>query len=171
MDAPQPDLTDFFTDIAIIDQLVRTLRERRLPPGLSTAGFGLINHMVRTGQETASPAALARALQVTRGAVTGVLHKLTAEGFVTLEPDPTDGRGKKVRITPAGMAAREAALADGRGKKARITPAGMAAREAALASVAPLAARFEVEMDVEAIRRIHPVIREVRDYLDRNREG
>ncbi len=149
MDAPQPDLTDFFTDIAIIDQLVRTLRERRLPPGLSTAGFGLINHMVRTGQETASPAALARALQVTRGAVTGVLHKLTAEGFVTLEPDPTDGRGKKVRITPAGMAAREAALA----------------------SVAPLAARFEVEMDVEAIRRIHPVIREVRDYLDRNREG
>ena len=149
MDAPQPDLTDFFTDIAIIDQLVRTLRERRLPPGLSTAGFGLINHMVRTGQETASPAALARALQVTRGAVTGVLHKLTAEGFVTLEPDPTDGRGKKVRITPAGMAAREAALA----------------------SVAPLAARFEVEMDVEAIRRIHPVIRDVRDYLDRNREG
>jgi len=149
MDAPQPDLTDFFTDIAIIDQLVRTLRERRLPPGLSMAGFGLINHMVRTGQETASPAALARALQVTRGAVTGVLHKLTAEGFVTLEPDPTDGRGKKVRITPAGMAAREAALA----------------------SVAPLAARFEVEMDVEAIRRIHPVIREVRDYLDRNREG
>ena len=149
MDAPQPDLTDFFTDIAIIDQLVRTLRERRLPPGLSTAGFGLINHMVRTGQETASPAALARALQVTRGAVTGVLHKLTAEGFVTLEPDPKDGRGKKVRITPAGMAAREAALA----------------------SVAPLAARFEVEMDVEAIRRIHPVIREVRDYLDRNREG
>ena len=149
MDAPQPDLTDFFTDIAIIDQLVRTLRERRLPPGLSTAGFGLIDHMVRTGQETASPAALARALQVTRGAVTGVLHKLTAEGFVTLEPDPTDGRGKKVRITPAGMAAREAALA----------------------SVAPLAARFEVEMDVEAIRRIHPVIREVRDYLDRNREG
>ena len=149
MDAPQPDLTDFFTDIAIIDQLVRTLRERRLPPGLSTAGFGLITHMVRTGQETASPAALARALQVTRGAVTGVLHKLTAEGFVTLEPDPTDGRGKKVRITPAGMAAREAALA----------------------SVAPLAARFEVEMDVEAIRRIHPVIREVRDYLDRNREG
>lgn len=149
MTEPRPDLTDFFTDIAIIEQLVRTLRERRLPPGLSTAGFGLINHMVRTGQETASPAALARALQVTRGAVTGVLHKLTAEGFVTLEPDPKDGRGKKVRITPAGLAARETALA----------------------SLAPLVARFEAEIDVEAIRRVHPVIREVRDYLDRNREG
>lgn len=149
MTEPRPDLTDFFTDISIIEQLVRTLRERRLPPGLSTAGFGLINHMVRTGQETASPATLARALQVTRGAVTGVLHKLTDEGFVTLEPDPRDGRGKKVRITPAGFAAREAALA----------------------SVAPLLAQFEAEMDVEAIRRIHPVIRQVRDYLDRNREG
>lgn len=149
MTEPRPDLTDFFTDIAIIEQLVRTLRERRLPPGLSTAGFGLINHMVRTGQETASPAALARALQVTRGAVTGVLHKLTAEGFVTLEPDPKDGRGKKVRITPAGLAARETALA----------------------SLAPLVARFEAEIDVEAIRRVHPVIRAVRDYLDRNREG
>lgn len=51
------DVIEFFTDIAIIEQLVRTLRERRLPPGLSMAGYGLMNHMVRTGQETASPAA------------------------------------------------------------------------------------------------------------------
>ena len=105
-----PDLIAFFTDISIIEQLVRTLMERRLPTGLSMAGFGLINHMVRTGQETASPGALARALQVTRGAITGVLHKLTAEGFVTLEPDPRDGRGKKVRLTPQGLAAREPAM-------------------------------------------------------------
>lgn len=143
------DLVEFFTDIAIIEQLVRTLMERRLPPGLSMAGYSLMNHMVRTGQETASPAALARALQVTRGAVTGVLHKLTAEGFVTLEPDPRDGRGKKVRITPAGFSAREAALA----------------------GLAPLVARFGAQMDMAALRRIHPLIRDLRDYLDRNRDG
>ena len=143
------DVIEFFTDIAIIEQLVRTLMERRLPPGLSMAGYGLMNHMVRTGQETASPAALARALQVTRGAVTGVLHKLSAEGFVILEPDPRDGRGKKVRITPAGFAVREAALA----------------------ALAPLTARFAAEMDLDALRAVHPTIRDLRNHLDRNRDG
>jgi DNA-binding MarR family transcriptional regulator len=123
--------------------------ERRLPPGLSMAGFSLINHMVRTGQETASPAALARALQVTRGAITGVLHKLTAEGFVTLEPDPRDGRGKKVRLTREGLAVREAALA----------------------GMAPLVAEFEARMDLDAIRRAHPVLRSIREDLDHRRES
>lgn len=149
MDARDPDLIAFFTDISIIEQLVRTLIERRLPPGLSMAGFGLINHMVRTGQETVSPGALARALQVTRGAITGVLHKLTAEGLVTLEPDPRDGRGKKVRLTPAGLAAREAALA----------------------GMAPLVAEFEARMDLDAIRQAHPVLRGIREDLDRHREA
>jgi DNA-binding MarR family transcriptional regulator len=144
-----PDLIAFFTDISIIEQLVRTLMERRLPPGLSMAGFSLINHMVRTGQETASPAALARALQVTRGAITGVLHKLTAEGFVTLEPDPRDGRGKKVRLTREGLAVREAALA----------------------GMAPLVAEFEARMDLDAIRRAHPVLRSIREDLDHRRES
>jgi DNA-binding MarR family transcriptional regulator len=88
-------------------------------------------------------------LQVTRGAITGVLHKLTAEGLVTLEPDPRDGRGKKVRLTPEGLAAREAALA----------------------GMAPLVAEFEARMDLEAIRRAHPALRSVREDLDRHREG
>lgn len=148
MNARDPDLIGFFTDISIIDQLVTTLIERRLPPGLSMAGFGLINHMVRTGQDSASPGALARALQVTRGAITGVLHKLRSEGFVTLEPDPRDGRGKKVRLTPAGVAARESALA----------------------GMAPLVEEFEARMDLDAIRLAHPVLRKVREDLDRNRE-
>ncbi|MFM8754750.1 MAG: MarR family winged helix-turn-helix transcriptional regulator [Phenylobacterium sp.] len=148
MSQRDPDLNAFFTDIAIIDQLMGALRSRRLPPGLSLAGFGVMNHMVRMGLETTSPAALARALQVTRGAITGVLHKLTAEGFVTLEPDPDDGRGKKVRITPAGLAARQAALD----------------------AVEPLAARLEREMDLEAIRRMHPDLRRIREYLDNNRD-
>lgn len=148
MSQRDPDLSAFFTDIAIIDQLIDALLSRRLPPGLSLAGFGVMNHMVRTGQETISPAALARALQVTRGAITGVLHKLTAEGFVTLEPNPDDGRGKKVRITPAGFAARQAALG----------------------GMEPLISRFAREMDVEAIRRMHPEIRRIREYLDNNRD-
>lgn len=148
MSQRDPDLSAFFTDIAIIDQLIDALRSRRLPPGLSLAGFGVMNHMVRTGHETTSPAALARALQVTRGAITGVLHKLEAEGFVTLEPDPDDGRGKKVRITPAGFAARQAAID----------------------ALEPLVVRFEREMDVEAIRRMHPEIRRIREYLDNNRD-
>ncbi|MFM8818983.1 MAG: MarR family winged helix-turn-helix transcriptional regulator [Phenylobacterium sp.] len=143
-----PDLNAFFTDIAIIDQLIDALFLRRLPRGLSLAGFGVLNHMIRMGQETASPAALARALQVTRGAVTGVLRKLSTEGFITLEPDPKDGRGKKVRITPAGFAAREAALQ----------------------AMAPLSDRFARDLDLNAIGRIQPDLRKIREYLDNNRD-
>lgn len=110
MATPTTTAFDFFIEVSIIDQLARTLMERRLPRGLSFAGFAVMNHMIRTGQEQASPVSIARALQVTRAAVTGVLQRLVSEGFVTLEPDPTDGRGKLVRITPSGLAARLAAI-------------------------------------------------------------
>lgn len=140
---------EFFVEVSIIDQLVRTLMERRLPRGLSVAGFAVMNHMIRTGQDEASPVSIARALQVTRAAVTGVLQKLVAEGFVTLDPDPRDGRGKLVRITPAGLAARQAAIE----------------------AIQPLLEGLVERLPDNTLGQTLPALRLVRADLDRTREA
>ncbi|MDR3511731.1 MAG: MarR family transcriptional regulator [Caulobacteraceae bacterium] len=98
-----------FSEIGMIDQLVTNRLERVLPDGLSHAQFGVLTHFCHQG-EVATPAELARAFQVTKGAMTNTLQRLEAQGFVAIEPDPQDGRRKLVAITPDGQAAHLAAL-------------------------------------------------------------
>jgi DNA-binding MarR family transcriptional regulator len=62
-------------------------------------------------RERESPAQLARAFQVTKGAMTYTLQRLEQLRYVTLEPDPNDARAKIVRMTKAGRKARDAAVA------------------------------------------------------------
>ena len=97
-------------EIGIIDQLGRTLFERVMPHGLTLPQFAVLNHFVRLGGER-SPAALARAFQVTKGTMTSTLQRLEAKRFIAVTPDPNDGRGKRVAITPAGRRARDACIA------------------------------------------------------------
>ena len=101
---------EFFVEIAVIDQLVSTEMERVLPDGVSMAAFSLLNHLVSKGGSE-SPARLAQALQVTKGAITALLKRLEARGHVTLSADPRDGRGKIVALTPEGRRMREVAVA------------------------------------------------------------
>ena len=103
----RPDV-EVFTQIAIIDQLVSNRLDRVLPEGLSHAQFGVLSRLERLGETT--PAELARGFQVTKGAITNTLQRLETQGFVTVEPDPSDGRRKRVAITPQGLAVRDAAL-------------------------------------------------------------
>lgn len=105
-------LHTLLTEINIASHLVVTRFERVQPGGLTEAQFGVLNHFARLKKEAESPSRLARAFQVTKGAMTNTLQRLEARGFVTLEPDPADGRGKIVRPTAAGLAARDAALAE-----------------------------------------------------------
>jgi DNA-binding MarR family transcriptional regulator len=100
----------FFNEVGIIEHLARTAAERLLPDGLSMAGFMALNHMVRLGREVYAPAQMAAALQVTKGAMTGTLKRLEAGGWIEVSPDPDDGRGKAVRLTPAGRAMRDTAI-------------------------------------------------------------
>ncbi len=99
-----------FNEIGIISQLSGAIMARVLPHGLSMAQFGVLNNFVRLGGER-TPAGLAEAFQVTRGAMTNTLARLEAQGFIAVRADPEDGRGKIVEITDAGRAAREEALA------------------------------------------------------------
>ncbi len=104
----RPDV-EVFTQIAIIDQLVSNRLDRVLPEGLSHAQFGVLSRLERLGETT--PAELARGFQVTKGAITNTLQRLETQGFVSVSPDPDDGRRKVVTLTAAGAAAQRDAMA------------------------------------------------------------
>lgn len=94
-----------FTEIGIINQLSSNRLERVLPDGVSIAQFSVLNHFVRLGGQWA-PSRLARAFQVTKGAMTNTLQRLEAQGLVKIVADNADARAKLVEITAAGRKMR-----------------------------------------------------------------
>ena len=104
----RPDIR-VLTEIGIIDQLAMSQLERTLPANLSAAGFGLLTHFALRGGEQ-SPARLAAAFQVTKGAMTNTVQRLEAAGLIAVRADAVDGRKKQVSITPMGLQAHEQAL-------------------------------------------------------------
>lgn len=105
-----PPLFDFFNEIGIIDQLARRVLESVLPDGLREAQFHVLNHLARLGDDR-PPVELARAFQVTKGAMTNTLQRLEARGLIEIRPDPRDGRAKRVLLTEAGRNCRDACFA------------------------------------------------------------
>jgi len=100
--APQerPDLQVFST-ITAIDHLMRLSISRRLPPGMPYAHFELLRLFARDG-DGQTPAELARAVMMTKGAITSILQKMEAEGHITVLADASDRRKKRVRMTRHG---------------------------------------------------------------------
>lgn len=150
--SPNPDFNavayTFFNEIAIIDQLGRNRFERVLPEGLSIAGFSLLNHFVRLNKSQDTPSHLAKAFQVTKGAMTNTIHRLEALGLVTIVSDPKDGRGKLVSITEAGRAARDDAIA----------------------RLAPSLQQLERLIDLKELKLLVPTLMKLRAILDENRD-
>jgi DNA-binding MarR family transcriptional regulator len=96
--------------IGIISQLAQNILTARLPHELTMAQFTVLNHFTRLGGSR-SPLELARAFQITKSAITNTLGRLSAKGFVSVTPDPNDGRAKRVALTPTGLDARNEAVA------------------------------------------------------------
>ncbi|HLI65642.1 MAG TPA: MarR family transcriptional regulator, partial [Caulobacteraceae bacterium] len=101
-----------FAEIAAIAQLSRARVERALPDGLSQAGLNMLSHLAQHGET--SPAALARAFALTKGAVTNTLQRLGARGLIRILGDAADGRRKRIALTAAGIAAYDRAVAAAR---------------------------------------------------------
>ncbi|WP_369822849.1 MarR family winged helix-turn-helix transcriptional regulator [Rhodovulum sp. MB263] len=91
------------------DQLARNRISKALPKGMEISHFSVLNHLARLNEER-SPAQLAAAFHVTRGAMTNTLGRLEWAGHVHIRPDWDDARRKMVSISPSGRAAREAAI-------------------------------------------------------------
>ncbi|MEM0950000.1 MAG: MarR family transcriptional regulator [Pseudomonadota bacterium] len=135
-----------FNEIGIIAQLSRALFEARLPDGLLTPHFSVINHMVRLG-DGKTPLDLARAFQVPKTTMTHSLSILEKHGFVRITKNPDDGRSKCVFLTDTGRAFREDAI--------RL--------------LGPDLAAMASEIDAEDVVSLLPHLEAIRKYLDANR--
>ena len=128
-----------FGELFMADQLARNRISKALPRGMQLSHFSVLNHLARLSEER-TPAQLARAFHVTRGAMTNTLAKLEWAGHVHIRPDWDDARQKFVSISPSGRAARDAAVA----------------------SVAPIIADAVTALGADKVRAVLPVLRELR---------
>lgn len=136
-----------FNEIGIIEQLAGRKFESVMPHGLLLAHFTMLNHLTRMG-DGKHPAEIATALQLARGAVTNTVQRLEARGFLRTEPDPEDGRGKRVYLTETGRRAREDAIA----------------------ALAPALQELERELGRETFEALLPHLQKLRAWLDADRD-
>ena len=131
-----------FSELLMADQLARNRLSKVLPKGMELSHFGVLNLLARQQTEL-SPAELARAFHVTRGAMTNTLNKLDWAGYVHIRPDWDDARRKMVAISPAGRTARDSALA----------------------AITPLIDDAVKTLGEERVRQTIPVLRSLRQRL------
>ena len=144
MTAREDDLAvSLFGELLMADQLARNRITRALPKGMQLSHFSVLNHLAGLGEER-TPAQLARAFHVTRGAMTNTLAKLEWAGHVHIRPDWDDARQKFVSISPSGRAARDAAVA----------------------SVAPMIADAVAALGAARVRAVLPVLRALRQRME-----
>jgi DNA-binding MarR family transcriptional regulator len=132
-----------FGELFIADQLARNRISKVLPKGMELSHFSVLNHLAGIGDER-SPAQLARAFHVTRGAMTNTLAKLEWAGHIHIRPDWDDARRKFVAISPSGRSARDAAVQ----------------------AIAPLIGEVVMALGADRVRAVLPVLRELRTRLE-----
>ncbi len=147
-DADATTIFRFFNEIGIIAQLSQNIFESVMPNGFTLSQFSVLNHFVRL-KRIESPARLARAFQVTRGAMTNTLSRLEKAGYIAIAPDPDDGRAKLVNITGQGVAAHNACIAE----------------------LAPTLGRLATDIDVATFANALPALEDIRKYLDSARNS
>ena len=136
-----------FSELLTAEQLARNRMSKALPKGMEISHFSVLNHLAHINEER-SPAQLAQAFHLTRGAMTNTLNKLEWAGYVHIRPDWDDARRKMVSISPAGRRARDAAIA----------------------SVSPIIAAIVSEIGTEKVRAVLPVLRDLRQKLGAREE-
>jgi DNA-binding MarR family transcriptional regulator len=81
--------------------------------GLESGEFDVLAALRRAGSPyVLSPGRLAVVTLVSSGTMTNRIDRLSDDGLVVREPDPSDGRGVLVRLTDAGRTVVDAALTD-----------------------------------------------------------
>ena len=98
-----------FAEVMALEHLLRHQISKALPKGMELSHFVLLNHLAHVGGER-TPAQLAQAFGLSRGAMTNTLSKLELAGYVHIRPDWDDARRKQVVISPVGKQARDAAF-------------------------------------------------------------
>tara|TARA_Y100001968_G_C18917822_1_gene508328 strand:+ start:16 stop:462 length:447 start_codon:yes stop_codon:yes gene_type:complete len=98
-----------FSEISTIDQLLKSRISKKLPKGMKLSHFAILNHFAILGGEK-TPVQLAKSFNVTKGAISNTLNRLSTIGFIHIRPDWDDGRRKLVSISQSGINARNEAV-------------------------------------------------------------
>lgn len=140
---PEAALFAVFNEIGIVAQLSRTLFEARLPDGVLVSHWAVLNSLerVRDGRTLIE---LAHAFEVPKTTMSHSVAALERRGWVTLRPNPRDGRSKTVWLTEAGRTFRAEAVARLSGDLAQI---GAALPEGAAEGMLPGLARLRAVLD------------------------
>lgn len=132
-----------FAELMNSEQLARSMVTRALPRGMQLSHFSVLNLLAHLNGER-TPAELAKAFHVTRGAMTNTLARLEWAGYIHIRPDWDDARRKFVSISPPGRAARDAAVA----------------------ALLPRLAEVVRDLGPDEVRAVLPVFRRLRERLE-----
>jgi DNA-binding MarR family transcriptional regulator len=78
------------------------------PVGLTNGQFSLLMSLNRPEPPPMGP--VANLLAMDRTTLTAALKPLEKRGLLSIEPDPRDKRGKRLKLTPEGMAVLASAV-------------------------------------------------------------
>ncbi|MFT6438195.1 MAG: DNA-binding MarR family transcriptional regulator [Candidatus Azotimanducaceae bacterium] len=134
---------EILNEIGIINQLSTSRFERSLGDGLTRSQFSVLNNFVRLGG-TRTPAELADAFQVTRGAMTNTLKRLADRGCIKIDVSDEDRRSKIVTITAQGRRLRNSSIAATQSDLAELVEA---VGEQTLRNLQPLLTKLRVYLD------------------------
>ena len=130
----------------MVEQLARAMIDKSLPGGMQISHFSVLNLLAHLSEER-TPAQLAEAFHVTRGAMSNTLARLEWAGHIHIRPDWDDARRKFVSISPAGRAARDAAIL----------------------AISPAMSEIVRDIGSERVRTALPVLRALRERLEEGR--
>ncbi len=111
---PDLDLSPFEV-LSRISRIARQLdiARRDAFASIETWGFDVLAALRRAGAPyQLSPGQLMQETMVTSGTMTNRLDHLEESKLITRQPDPSDGRGSLVTLTPAGIRAVDSALTE-----------------------------------------------------------
>ena len=130
----------------MVEQLARAMIDKSLPGGMQISHFSVLNLLAHLSEER-TPAQLAEAFHVTRGAMSNTLARLEWAGHIHIRPDWDDARRKFVSISPAGRGARDAAIL----------------------AISPAMSEIVRDIGSERVRAALPVLRALRERLEEGR--
>jgi hypothetical protein len=134
-------LLDFFTEIAIVEHLVRKHMETLPHSDFTAAEFGLLNYFIRNQRDRESKATLAWCFQVSVDEMEKVISALEARGML--------GR-----------------IGNGDDQMIGLTAAGRAAHADGIANMAPEIAPLMAEFADEDLAKAVEVLKETRRTFD-----
>ncbi len=116
---------------------------------LDTWGFDVLAALRRAGTpHTLSPSQLMQETMVSSGTMTNRLDRLEELKFITRQPDPSDGRGSLVSLTPLGMKKVDAALDQLiKNERTFLTDLNRSEQAALADLLSRLAANFDISTD------------------------